>query len=126
MSGHTKGPWTAAQDKTPFQAHLPSDERPWVVLIGTMSRGMRVCEIGKEADARLIAAAPALLKACKAQRRVISALVEIIEDARRTVAVDGKGVWAQELIARIDSGGANLPESDAIGAIAKAIGGGGT
>lgn len=72
MTGHTPGPWIAGQDGRVRYAHVTPDLR------GAMRHAGNMLLPTTQANARLIAAAPALLEACEAQHQAIDILFALL------------------------------------------------
>lgn len=96
MSGHTPGPWAYRRDETGEDEFVVvSDGRPYVATVHGGARDWT------EHNARLIAAAPELLEACKAQAEELKALREwVAETYGQTKAAPVTGAAVAEQLGR--------------------------
>ncbi len=91
---HTKGPWVVYPEiqkptkagKSAYYEVESAVRAPWVAKVQTFDDDQGECE----ANARLVAAAPDLLEACKEWVHIDSSVVSLAEQRRRWEEVVGK------------------------------------
>lgn len=81
LRGHTPGPWTHCPDDNIITA----DKAPRMVLIEWQARSKHVSIVERDANARLIAAAPDLLREVIERRARDAQVAELVEAAERAV-----------------------------------------
>jgi len=81
MSKHTPGPWFATQNGSAFNLNSPDRASHFAILLGMLSNS----DGELDANARLIAAAPELLEALKALKRMPIPMPRT-EQARKDIA----------------------------------------
>jgi hypothetical protein len=92
MSGrHTPGPWMANWDKGHIYIETPNESV--ICDLGKSLNGSEGINAEKQANSRLIAAAPELLSACKAQHEALDTLMARLIVKDPTFRPTTSSVW---------------------------------